>query len=127
MIPVYTEEDEKRFNKVLREIQSRIPPMLLKNAIEEKALSPTIELVLNKALESETIDDEKKTHIRNALLSGEFSRKGYAENPKYTKMIDNFVNREINKAQKEGRLPPKSHVKYLPSVIKRNEAAQTIA
>lgn len=116
--PVYTEEDENRFNAVLREIQSRIPHDLLKAAIVEKKVTPTIELIMEKALESDIIAPEKKEAIRRLLASGEFSKAAPSEVPKVTKMIDNFVSREINKAIKAGKLPPRSHVKYLPSMLK---------
>lgn len=120
-IPVYTEEDEKRFNQVLREIQGRIPPSLLKGAISEKEMTPTIKFVMEKALESEVITPEKKEAIKALLEAGEFSKMKLGENNKITKKIDEFVNRETNKAIKAGLLPPRGHVQYLPSMLKIKE------
>ena len=122
--PVYTEEQEKKYQKVLQEIQASIPAGLLKYALSEKKLTPTIEFVLKKALESDQISEEKKALLRAQLESGEFSRMTPAENPKYTKQIDNYVNREINKAIKSGRLPPKHHVNYFPSLMKMRDGQQ---
>jgi hypothetical protein len=116
----YTEEDEKRYGDVLREIQTSVPIEWRKKVVIKKDLTPTVKMVFEKALESETITDEKKSQIRNVLESGELSREVYAEDPVMAKKIDNFVNRRINKAIKDGKLPPKSHVKYLPSVIRAN-------
>jgi hypothetical protein len=124
-IPVYTEADEERFTKVLREIQNSIPPLLRRNASSSQKLTPTIEMVMNKALESETISEEKKTQIRHLLESGQFSKTSVQENPQVTKQIDNYVSREINKAIRAGRLPPKGHTKYLPSVLKMKNEEKT--
>lgn len=117
----YTEADEERFNKVLRGIQSRVPAQWKQMAVTEAPFTPTMKMVFEKALESETIDEEKKRQIRNILESGQLSRTVPSENTKITKLIDNFVNREINKAIKVGLLPPKSHAKYLPSMLKIKE------
>jgi hypothetical protein len=121
MKKVYTEADEERFNKILREIQARVPAEWKRRAVVEQPFTPTMKMVFEKALESPTIDEEKKRQIKNILDSGQLSKMVSREDPKITKQIDNFVNREINKAVKEGRLPPKSHSKYLPSMIRIKE------
>lgn len=92
------------------DIQSRIPKTLLKNAVKEKKLTPTIEFVMDKALESPTISEEKKAKIRNLKASGEFTKMKYEDNYKVQELINNFVNREINKAIEDGRLPPRSEI-----------------
>ncbi len=117
----YTEKDEERFNKVLREIQASVPSSLRKAALIEAPFTPTMKMVFEKALESPTVSEEKKAQIRNLLDGGDFSRTSLKEDPKITKQIDQIVQRGINKAIKEGRLPPRGHIKYLPSIIKINE------
>lgn len=96
--------------EVLKEIQSRIPKLLLANALYETELTPTIKMVVDKALESPTFPEEKKVKLRALKGSGEFNKKVTANNPKVQKQIDNFVSREINKAIKSGRLPPRSKI-----------------
>lgn len=96
---------------VLKDIQSRIPKNLLKNAVKEKKLTPTIDFVMKKALEMPNISDEKKEKIRTVMASGDFSKMKYVDDPKIQKMINNFVDREINKAIKDGRLPPRTEIK----------------
>lgn len=117
----YTVEDEERFNQVLRDIQASVPAAWRRNAVVDMPFTPTIKMVMEKALESDTIDPEKKRQIKNLLDSGQVSKMVSQEDPKYTRQIEQFVNREISKAIKAGRLPPKSHAKYLPSLIKMRE------
>ena len=114
----YTEEDEKRFNEVLREIQRSVPAEWRKTVVTERKLTPAVEFVFQKALEDDSISPEKKAQIKNILDSGMVSTSAPQEDPKFSKQIDEYVTREINKAVKAGRLPPKSHIKYLPSMLK---------
>lgn len=116
-IPTYTKEDEERFNKVLKEIQSRVPQALIKANLSEKQKTPDVLFVLKKALD-EDISEEKKEQIRHILDTGYFSQTALKEDPKISKMIDEFVTRETKKAIKAGLLPPFSHIKYLPSMLK---------
>lgn len=117
----YTKEQEARFVETLKEIQRSIPPQMIKAATEEQALSPTVEKVMLEAVGTESIDVEKRQKIQNLIDAGTFNKRAIKEVPKAVKAIDNFVNRAINKAIKDGRLPPRSHVKFLPSIKKLNE------
>lgn len=114
----YTEEQEAKFVEVLREIQREIHHDLLKAAVISKKATPTVEKVLREAVKSKTIDPEKRQQIQNLLDTGDYSREKPQEVAKYTKLIDQFVNRKIREAIKAGRLPPKSHIKFLPSIMK---------
>lgn len=120
-IKTYTPEQEAGFVETLKQIQRSIPQTMIDAAVTQKKLTPTIEKVMNEALVTESISEEKKTEIKHLLDVGTFSKEAVLENEKAVKMIDNYVNRAINKAIKEGRLPPRSHVKMLPSVIKANK------
>lgn len=120
-VKTYTPEQEAGFVETLKQIQRSIPQAMIDAAVTQKKLTPTIEKVMNEALVTEGISEEKKTEIRHLMDVGTFSKEAVLENEKAVKMIDNFVNRAINKAIKEGRLPPRSHVKMLPSVIKANK------
>lgn len=118
MKKVYTEADEARINAVLKEIQASIPEAWKKTVVVSQKISPTVEKVMLEALKSDTIDGEKKKQIQHVLDSGMISKEVPMENKKVSVQIENFVNRQINKAIKEGRLPPKSHIQYLPSMLK---------
>ncbi len=121
-VKTYTPEQEAGFVETLKQIQRSIPQAMIDAAVTQKKLTPTIEKVMNEALVTESISEEKKTEIRHLMDVGTFSKEAVLENEKAVKMIDNFVNRAINKAIKEGRLPPRSHVIMLPSVIKANKS-----
>ena len=97
-------------SKVLMEIQSRIPKLLIKHAVKEVKLTPTVEFVINKALESDTYPKEKKEKLKMLLDTGEFSKMKYTDNIPVQKQINNFVGREINKAIRAGRLAPKTEI-----------------
>lgn len=100
----------------LSRIQKSIPPLLIKNAFKKVKLTPTMEMVVDKALESDIISEEKKDKLRYLKEKGEFSKERFIENRAVTKQIDNYVSRQINKSIKEGRLPPRSEIKNLPHV-----------
>lgn len=117
----YTEAQEASFVAVLKEIQRSIPETMIQAATSQRKLTPTIEKVMDEALVTETISEDKKAQIRHLADLGVFSKEIVSENDKAVKMIDQYVNREINKAIKAGRLPPRSHVKFLPSIMKLND------
>lgn len=121
----YTEATEKRVFNELKKIQDSIPKHLLNAAVTVRKTTPTIKMVFEKALESDLISEEKKEAIRVQLATGRYDKEGVVENQKYVEMVDNFINREINKAIKEGRLPPKSHIKYFPTIKRINENKET--
>lgn len=118
MKPVYTEDDEKRFTQVLKDIQLSIPKTLLKHAFMEKKMTPVAEKILQEAIQTESIDPEKRKQFQNILDTGQFSKIGKVENTNITKKIDQYVKREMAKAMKDGRLPSKRNMKYLPSLIR---------
>lgn len=101
----------EQISKVLSEIQSRIPRNLIKNAVSEVKLTPTVEFVMDKALEDPKISEEKKAKIRTLKENGEFSKMTYRNNERVQKQINNFVEREIKKAIKDGRLPHRNDIK----------------
>lgn len=118
---IHTKES---IDKVLREISRNTPKMLRDNAYTEISLTPTIKMVMEKALESPDISDEKKDEIRRLEKEGYFERKKVIENPKGVKAIDNYTNREIKKAVKEGRLPTKKQLKLLELQWKNNDSSK---
>ena len=71
---------------------------------------------MRKALESNSVSEEKKSKLKNLLDSEELTKTKLVEDHKILKMIDNYVGRQINQAIKEGRLPPRSKIKNLPNI-----------
>lgn len=114
-------KEEDRIAKELAEIQSRVPKAWRENVAYEVEATPTIKMVMDKALELESITPELKEKIQNLKDAGEFSKKRIVENSKVAKLINNFIAREINKKIKNGTLPPRSKVKGMDHVKKLYE------
>lgn len=112
---------EDGINKTLQEISSRIPEKLRKALYTEELATPTVKMVMEEALKSDSISPEKKEQIRSLQEAGYFDKKKYAENPKIVGMIDNYMNREFKKAIKDGRLPGKKKLKELQEQWKKQK------
>ncbi len=108
---------DKVFKK-LQEIQSRVPENLRKSVVREVKSTPTLEMVMKKAVDDPSLSQEKRDHIRTLIDNGDFSKTKFVENRRIAKMIDNFVQRETNKAIKLGQLPNR---KQLQELMKQNE------
>lgn len=104
---------QESISNVLREINSRIPPLLKKNAYSVQPLTPTIMKVMEEALKSDKISEEKKDEVKRLTEQGYFKKEKITENPKYVKMINEWTTRQIKKAVKEGRLPNKAQLAEL--------------
>lgn len=118
---MYTEEQEQRFVDVLKEIQASVPKQLRDAALEERKKTPNVEMVMLEAVKTESIPLEKRQQIQNMIDAGMFAKSAIMET-KFAKMVDEHVSREIKKAIKAGKLPPKSKMQYLPSLMKiKNE------
>lgn len=100
-------------SKVLKEIQASIPKTLLEGITHQEKLTPTIEKVIDEALISPDISEEKKQQLQHLKDAGDFSKEKWREDPKRTKMVDNYVSRKINEAIRKGLLPPRSQIKNL--------------
>lgn len=108
-------------SKVLREISASVPQLLKDNAYTEESLTPTIEKVMEEALLSDNISQEKKDEVQRLKEQGYFKRKKIIENPKYVKMINDWTTKEIAKAVKTGRLPDKKQLKELEEQWKKEK------
>lgn len=98
--------------KVLAEIGQRIPQSLRDSLIETVKLSPSIEMVVDKVLADENSRPELKEKLKVLKESGQFTKTKKQVNPTIAKIYDQFVNREIAKEVKKGRLP-KNPRKYI--------------
>lgn len=105
-----------RISKTLASIQASVPVAWTKAAFKEVPASPTIAFVVDEALKSDKVTDEKKRQLQILKDSGEFSKVRTIEDTKVTKKIDEYIVREIKKAVRRGDLPPKSKAKDLPHV-----------
>jgi len=104
---------QEHISATLREIYSRVPKEWRNNVVEATPLTPTMAKVVEEALKDSKFPQEKKEQLRVLQDAGYLSKQKYSENPELVKKIDNFVNREIKKAVKEGRLPNKKKLAEL--------------
>lgn len=100
-------------SKELRRIQESIPDIFRVGLITEKDKTPTMKFVAEKALESNEVSQETKDKIQQLKDNGYFDKKKLYENPKIAKQRDLWVQREIARSVKEGRLPSKKQLKAL--------------
>lgn len=104
---------QESISKVLREINSRIPVLLKKNAYSIEPLTPVIMKVMEEALKSDDISPEKKEEVKRLTELGYFKKERITENAKYVKMINDWTTKEIRKAVQTGRLPNKKQLAEL--------------
>jgi len=104
---------QEKISDTLREIYSRVPKEWRNNVVEATPLTPTMAKVVEEALKDPKFPQEKKEQLKVLQDAGYLSKQKYSENPELVKKIDNFVNREIKKAVKEGRLPNKKRLAEL--------------
>lgn len=93
---------------------ARVPKSYKEGLLRTQKLTPTVEMVMKEAATMEAIPQEKRDQIQRLLDAGEFSKLTVTENQKRTKLIDMFVDREIKKSVKAGRLPTKKQLALIP-------------
>jgi len=106
---------ESQIYKELQRIQASVPEALRKSVVSEQDANPTVNFVVEKALEDPDFPQHKKDELLRLKEIGYFDQKEYKENEKVKKQIDAYVNREIKKAVKEGRLPTRKQLKVILS------------
>lgn len=81
--------------------------MIRDRIIKTAEMTPTIKKVALEALKSGETKQELKDRLKLLIESGQLDKPKYVEDPKYAKMANNIIQREINKSIKAGRLPRK--------------------
>jgi competence protein ComGC len=107
--------------KELQRINASVPNLLKQSVVVTQKLTPIMEMVVDKALESEDFAEEKKIELRKLKEAGYFTKTNLAENPKIAKKIDEYVTREIKKSIKAGKLPTKKQLKELEPLWQEQE------
>lgn len=111
----------KQIDEVLEEIQKNAPKKLKEALLDELKKTPTVEFVIDKALESDTISEEKKARLLQIKKTGAFSGTEFVVNKDIQKKYDAYLEKEIGKAIDEGRLPTKERLAKLPFIKKLNK------
>lgn len=94
--------------KVIARIQNSIPKMWLDNITHKEKPGGVALEIIEKALVDPEVSEEVKQKCRLMKDSGYLDKEIDVENPQYTKLIDEYVEREIKKAVKRGELPKKA-------------------
>lgn len=106
--------------KVIARIQNSIPKMWLDNVTHKEKHGAVMLEIIEKALVDPEVTEEIKEKCRLLKSSGYLDKEVDVENPKFTKLIDDYVEREIKKAIKRGELPKiaKDSCKNIKRIIK---------
>jgi hypothetical protein len=97
--------------KVLKDIQDSVPKEWREKLITVEDKTPTMKFVVNEAIDKKLVKDELVEKLRVLRDNGEFDKKKEVVNPKLAKLIDQWVDRRIKKAIKNGQLPPRAKKK----------------
>lgn len=121
---------KKQTVKALMDIGKRMPQNLIDDAMVEKPLTPTLHKMAQKAIESDKVKDSVKEGMQNMLDAGKFSRTYVEIDKKKAKLADKWMEKEIAKAIKSGKLPdPKKDddiKKFYKKIWKgKNKASET--
>lgn len=114
-------KSEEEVNQTLRDIYARVPIEWRTNAVRAKDMTPKMKMVVDKALEDADFPQDKKEQLQILKENGYFNKEQLTEDSRVIKKIDNFVNREIKKAVKEGRLPNKKKLAELQAQWKEQK------
>lgn len=95
----------KKHIRVIKQIQDGIPQDLLRNLTKTEIQAPTIKKIFEKALVDPNTTERQKRNIQAMLDSGKLDREVEVLDHEVEKQIDAYLQEEIAKAVKLGRLP----------------------
>lgn len=118
-------------DRELKRINSTIPTMLKQQVVSDVDVTPGIKLLMETILEKSVGDVVKNEHTgeevtitaelqgkaRRLMDTGKITLKKPQQNAKIAALIDRWVQREIKKSVKEGRLPTR---KQLAIIMKKD-------
>ncbi len=119
---------EQQINDVLLDIQSRVPPQYTKGLFKRVKKTPIQEFVVKKALKSGKLEPRKQKELKLLYETGEFSKTKEEIDEAVWKKRDKYIERQINRAIKLGKLPSQEQLEKLPFYLKiKNVYAQKIS
>jgi len=95
---------------VIARIQNSMPKEWLNNITHKEKATPVVDEIIDKALADPDVSQETKDNFKLLKDSGYLNREKDVENTKYTKLIDDYVDRELKKAIARGELPKKAKI-----------------
>lgn len=112
---------EEQVFRVLQGINASIPKRLRDSVVTKADKTPVLKMIMQKAIEDESVPQERRDEIRTLMENGHFDKQEYREDPAVAKKINEYTNRQINKAVKEGRLPSRKELIKLQSLWKEQK------
>lgn len=112
----------KKYELELKRIQASIPADLLKRLMKkEKTFSASKEIMERALVDPEvTLSPEQRRRYTNMLASGYFDKEEDVLDEEVEKQISDYVDAEIEKARKLGRLPKAQRPPKLINKGKKN-------
>ena len=111
---------KKKHKRILDQISASIPKELTDNLIIQEAQCPYSLQIMERALEDPEVSKEDKERFMSIIDSGMLQKVVDVVDPKVEKKIDEYMEKEIEKAIKLGRLP-KEDKAYIKKVKKLNK------
>lgn len=96
----------------LRRIQNSVPECYTKNLLSQKPINPDITKVLEEGIKGD-FPEEKKAVWREMLADPTYNQMEIVEDKEIADKINKWIDKEIKKAVKAGRLPTKAQLKKL--------------
>ena len=115
--------------KELKRISAGIPKDLLDKLMIEKDVAPSVVEVVRRALVDPDVSAEKKEQLQHLMDSGYMNIKEKVVDPEIEKQIDEYMNKEIERAIKLGRIPDPNNdedIKHWKKKIKKHNAKRNI-
>ena len=108
----------------LQRISQSIPKELLDKLMVTRLKSPTVVEVVKKALADDTVSKEKKEQLQHLVDSGYLNQTETVADPEIEKQIDEYMDKEIERAIKLGRIPDPKKDKDLKDFRKKIKKLQ---
>ena len=115
---------KKNVIKELQRISQSIPKELLDKLMVKRLKSPTVVEVVKKALADDTVSKEKKEQLQHLVDSGYLNQEETVTDPEIEKQIDAYMDKEIERAIKLGRIPDPKKDKDLKDFRKKIKKLQ---
>jgi hypothetical protein len=114
---------KKKHLQVLREIQDSIPQELILNITKKEKQFHTLKQVVEHALTlpDDQIPAKEKRKFRSLLDSGYLEKEVEVTDTTVEQQISEYLDKEIQKAQKQGKLPKKAPIIRHKSLINKGK------
>ena len=96
---------KKKHLNILKEITSSIPAELIQNLMKKEDQFSTMKEILRRGLDDPSVPEDKKARFRAMLASGHLDKQVEVINEPIEKQISDYVEAEIERFIKEGKLP----------------------